>query len=350
MVALATGLQQRGFDVTVGVFYAGGAFERHLKDAGVRLLSFDKRGRWDVFGFLFRVVAAIRKARPDALYCFLGPANLLGTLVRPFIPGTRLIWSVRSSNVELDTYDWLARLSYRIECALAGSADAIICNSAAGLEHVAADGFPRSKMIVIPNGIDTDAFQPDPEARAAIRQGWGVGADEKLIGVLARLDPMKDHATFLHAARTIADARSDVRFACIGDGTEQNRTELAQLADRLGIADRVIWSDGSLGAANALNALDICCSSSAFGEGFSNSVAEAMACGLPCVVTDVGDSAFLVGDTGRVVRPRDASGLAAALLATLDTLHDGAGSRARFRIVEHFSIERLVQTTADALI
>ena len=113
----------------------------------------------------------------------------------------------------------------------------------------------------------------------------GLGDGEKLIGVLARLDPMKGHEIFLRAAVEVAAEDADARFVCIGDGTEGAR--LRALADRLGLASRVLFVGATEDPAAALNALDICCSSSQFGEGFSNAIAEAMACGVPCVVTDV---------------------------------------------------------------
>lgn len=344
MVQLAIGLQARGYKVTVALFYCGGALDRDLIDRRIRIVDLAKRSRWDVAGFLVRLIRTIRRARPDIVYSFLGTANTVAALVRPFAPGFRLLWSVRASNMDLGHYDRAARLGYRIECGLSGSPDLTISNSRAGLEYAAAHGFRRERMVVIPNGIDTDRFRPDDALRREARARWGLRDDQLAIGVLARLDPMKDHSTFLRAAAIAAEARPDLRFLCIGEGPGDYRRRLEALAESVGIADRVIWPGAAIDPVPALNGLDVACSSSSEGEGFSNAVAEAMACGRPCVVTDVGDSAFLVGETGLAVPPGDPRALAAALI---DALGFGpeAGRRARARIVSEFSVERMVERT-----
>ena len=130
--------------------------------------------------------------------------NILTTCIKPIFPRARVVWGVRASNVDLDRYDWLSRLSYRIECLLSRFTDLTICNSRAGMEHAAAHGFPRERMTVIPNGIDTEHFKPDAAARERIRAEWGIAEKEMLIGLVARLDPMKDHPTFFHAAAMLA--------------------------------------------------------------------------------------------------------------------------------------------------
>jgi glycosyltransferase involved in cell wall biosynthesis len=161
---------------------------------------------------------------------------------------------------------------------------------------------------------------------------------------------MKDHESFLRAAARVAALRPEARFLCIGEGSEGYRQALVRLAAGLGIADRVIWTGRCTDPAAALAGLDICCSSSSFGEGFSNAIGEAMACGLPCVVTDVGDSALLVGATGTVVPRRQPEALAEALLAEVGRLGEGRGGRARARIVENFSVDRMVERTLSLVL
>ena len=345
MVQLAVGLQARGYQVTVGLFYCGGALDRELTGRDIPIIDLGKRSRWDVAGFLLRLVRALREVRPDVVYAFLGTANTVAAAVRPFVPRSRLLWSIRASNMDLDHYDWASRLSYRIECALSGSPDLIVSNSRAGADHAVAHGFPRERIVVVPNGIDTSRFRPEEALRREARARWGLADDEIAVGVLARIDPMKDHPNFLAAAAAVAARRPEVRFLCIGEGPEDYRRKLEAQAAAAGIADRVIWPGPTADPVPALNGLDIVCSSSSEGEGFSNAVAEAMACGRPCVVTDVGDSAFVVGDTGHSVPPRDPEALAAALLRALDELGTDAGARTRARVVEQFSADRMVERT-----
>jgi glycosyltransferase involved in cell wall biosynthesis len=345
LVQLALGLNERGFKVTVAVFYRGGALERELAERGIAIVDLAKRGRWDMAGFLLRLVRALRAERPDIVYPFLGTANTVASLVRPFAPRFRLLWSIRASNMPLEHYDWAPAFGYRIESALSSSPDLIIANSQAGADYAVRHGFPADRMAVVPNGIDTERFRPDEALRREARVRWGFAEDVVAIGVLARIDPMKDHANFLRAAALVAAQRPDLRFLCIGEGGEDYVRGLKALAEESGIGERVLWPGPAADPVLELNGLDIVCSSSSAGEGFSNAVAEAMACRRLCVVTDVGDSARVVGDTGLVVPPRDPDALAAALLAALERLGPEAGSPARERMVKDYSVARMVERT-----
>jgi len=347
LVHLALGLQRRGHRVTVGVFYGGGLLAAELEQSGVPVVNLAKRGRWDLLGFLVRVRRAIATARPDVVYSYLGSANLIAAAVRSAAREPRLVWSIRSSDVDLSKYGRLERLSYALESRLSSLPDLIISNSHSGREFAAANGFPPDKIAVVPNGIDTDRFRLDPALRDSQRARWDIGDGEIAVGVLARLDPMKGYPTFLRAAAMLADRQPGVRFLCIGAGPEEAR--LKRLATELGLADRMLFTGLAADPVAALNALDIYCSPSTFGEGFSNSVAEAMACGLSCVVTDVGDSARIVGDTGRVVPRSDPGALAEALTGAIAALGPDRGAKARARIVENFSIDMMVDRTLALL-
>jgi glycosyltransferase involved in cell wall biosynthesis len=344
MVQLAVGLHARGYKVTAGLFYCGGVLDRELIDRGIAIVDLGKRGRWDVPGFLLRLVRALRAARPDIVYPFLGTANIVAAAVRPFAPRFRLLWSIRASNMDPGHYDWASDFGYRLERAFSRSPDLIISNSRAGAEYAVKHGFPGERIVVVPNGIDTQRFRPDDGLRREARARWGLAEGEIAVGVLARIDPMKDHATFLRAAAIVAAKRPETRFLCIGEGPPDYRRKLQGIADEAGIGGRLLWPGPAADPVPELNGLDIVCSSSSEGEGFSNAVAEAMACGRPCVVTDVGDSALVVGDTGLVVPPRDPAALAEALIEALDLPAD-TGKRARERVVSEFSVDNMVERT-----
>jgi glycosyltransferase involved in cell wall biosynthesis len=348
LVTLAKALDKNRFDVTVLSFYSGQPLEMELTDSAVQFVSLDKRGRWDVFGFSRRLLHELRSARPDIVHGYLDIPNLLALLSKPFIHA-RVVWGIRASKIDLSHYDWLSWLASRLERAFARFADLIIVNSQAALDHHLAKGFPRRKMIVIPNGIDTEAFKPDCTAGAKVRTEWGVPAEVKLIGVVGRIDPMKDLPVFSKAAAIVARERNDVRFACIGPGPASYVRELKELANDLGLADKVIWTGARADITAVYNALNIVCSSSC-GESFPNAIGEAMACGIPCVVTDVGDSALLVGDCGFVVPPRSPEGLADGIIRCLDADRAELGRESRIRIVEEFSVQQLAQRTEAALL
>lgn len=352
LVVLAKGLARRGHAVSVAVFFGGGVYEAELAGAGVRVINLGKQGRWDILPFLNRLVGLLRKERPVVLHSYLGVPNILAAVLKPLLPGTRIVWGVRASNVDLSRYDWLSRLTYTLERRLARSADRIIANSDAGKCHAVANGFAEGKMVVIPNGIDTEYFRFDPEGRRLVRVAWGVGEDEILVGLVGRLDPMKDHPVFLEAASYIARERRDVRFVCVGGGPADYAKALKQHAAALGLSNQLVWVGARDDMPAVYSALDIAASSSSYGEGFSNTIAEAMACGVPCVVTDVGDSALIVGDTGSVVPTDDHRALAAEIQRLTNLPPEQRreiGEACRARVVSEFCIDRLIERTEQGL-
>ena len=349
LVTLAKGLQQQGHDVTVAVFYVGGPLERELHESGIPVFDLRKSSRWDVLPFFIRLVRVVWKAKPRVIYGFLGTPNILTAFLKPFFPKIRMVWGVRASNMDLNRYDWLTRLSYSIECRLSRFADLIICNSRAGLEYAAAHGFPKAKMTVIPNGVDTERFKPVAVARERVRAEWGIREKEILIGLVARIDPMKDHPTFLRAAAMLAQERPDIRFVCVGDGSEPYKSESRQLANELGLDGRLIWAGARHDMPAIYNALDIASSPSSFGEGFSNTITEAMACGVPCVVTDVGDSVLIAGGTGVVVPPARPDALCEGFRLMLKRLGPDIRDAARTSIVNRFTNDLLVTDTVKML-
>ena len=352
LVTLARALSGRGQPVAVVLFYGGGPLEQELAGSGVRLISLDKHGRWDMAGFGWRLIRTLRSFRGATIHGYLTVPNLLLALAKPFLRGSRVVWGLRASDMDMSRYDWLAGVTARLECLASNRADIIIANSTAGKRHAIERGFPGQKITVVPNGIDTKTFRPDHDARNRVRSEWSVTADQILVGLAARLDPMKDHQTFLNAAAIAWQQNPHLRFALIGDGPRDYRESLRAMSRTLGIADRVIWTGMRDDMSAAYNALDIFCSASAWGEGFSNSIAEAMACGVPCVATDVGDSAMIVGAAGRIVPPRNPSALADAMLALAgmeEAERKRLGAQARQRIESEFSVERLVENTALAL-
>lgn len=349
---LARGLQTRGHQVNVAVFYPGGALTDELLAAGVEVHSLDKRGRWDLPGFLLRLHRCLRRTRPQLLHGYLTVPNLLCVLLGAWRPGLAVVWGIRASDMRARHYDWLAGLGCWLECRLARLADLCISNSEAGRRHAIAGGFPESRLRVVANGIDTQRFRPDPAAGAGQRQCWGVATSAILIGLVGRLDPMKDHPTFLRMAAALLVRHPDLRFVCVGDGPAAYRQRLHAEATRLGLGEALIWAGECTAMPAVYNALNLLVSSSAFGEGFANVVGEAMACEVPCVVTAVGDGAIIVGDTGSVVpsaNSRALTGACEALLALSAAQRRQQGRRARQRVSRLYSVEHLITDTERLL-
>lgn len=353
LVVTAKGLAEQGHKVTVLTFYSGGFYADEIIDSKVQLLSLNKKGRWDLLAFFFRLHSVLRKQAPDVIYSFLGMANVLAVLIRPFVSVTRVVWGVRASNMDLDKYDWLARWSYWVECRLARFADVIVANSHAGLEYAVMHGFPEKNMKVIPNGIDGERFRPDKPAGGRVRKAWGIAEDELLIGLVGRIDPMKGHPAFLEAAVIIKQQYPKVRFVCVGSGEQEFEKSMHKLATKLGLNDVLVWAGRHSNMVAVYNALDITTSSSSYGEGFPNVVGEAMSCGVPCVVTDVGDSALVVGDTGLVVAIKDSKALSKAWSAILSldkAKLEGLSVAARKRVINKFSVNTLIGCTEQVLL
>lgn len=344
LVTLAKALDKSRFDINILTFYSGQPLEKELAGTGVRVISLDKRGRWDLFPFLLRLLQQTKRLRPDIIHGYLDIPNLLALLLKPFVHA-RVVWGVRASGMELRDYDWLLRLAGRLERLLARFPDLIIVNSVAAREHHIAQGFPERRLVMIPNGIDTEMFQPDMEARAKLRGEWGIAENTCLIGTVGRIDPVKDLSSFLRAAAIVSPQRPDARFICVGTGSSGYEQQLETLSADLGLTERIIWADARSDAAAVYNSLDLLVSSSR-SESFPNAVAEAMACGVPCVVTDVGDSALLVGDCGIVVPTGNPEWLATGILAAIRTDADNNG---RTRIIENFSDQQLAKRTEEAL-
>jgi len=352
LTVLANGLARSGNAVTVLVFYPNGPLVKRLSpDVTVRCL--EKRGRWDMIGFLSSLFRALDEEQPDVLYGFLPVANLVACLTRLRSPKPKLAWGVRASDVDLARYDWLSGLTYWLERRLSRCPDLIVSNSKSGRRHAVSHGFPdNNRFIVIPNGIDVEHFRPDPRLRSALRAEWGVMPYETLVGMVARLDPMKDYPNFLKAASNLVRRERGLRFVSVGAGPADYEAVLQEQARVLGLNERMIWAGPRGDLPAVYNALDLLVSSSAFGEGFSNVLGEAMACGVPCVATDVGDAREILGDIHTVAPPRNPDALVESVVALLGRLRiDGAslGARARKRIAENYSVEALVQCTKLAL-
>lgn len=356
---LLAGLQKNGWPVQKALFYAG-------DDSG-QGISLEKKGRWDLLRPLRKLIAVLSHARKaengaglslkdttgpikrNILYSFLVDANIFGILAKPFVPGLKVVWGVRASNMVLEKYDRMARTNFWLSGRLARFADLIIANSESGRKFHISKGYPAEKTIVIPNGIDTHEFHSDSEMRARNRHEWGVKKAEILIGIVARFDPMKDYPTFLGAAQIVSKTHSArVRFICVGDGPPDYSRELQNSANLLGLKDRTIWTGLRSDMCEVYNTLDVLVSSS-ITEGFSNVVGEAMACGVHCVVTDVGDSKMIVADTGVAVPPGDPKALAEGIFTLLELKREERLGDPRKRIEEHFSLEQMIAKTEKAL-
>ena len=349
---LAEGLVRAGHEVGVAVFTPGGEFEADVLAAGVQVLDLAKGGLAAYPFFFARFVKRIRAWRPDVIHGFLGTPNALLALAKPFFAGIPLLWGIRASDIDLSSYRLRTRIVTTVESLLSAVPDRIVSNSEAGKRDAVDRGFPEAKMVVIPNGIDVDRFRPDAAAGLAVRAEWGVGGGERIIGMAARMDPMKGHETFLDAAARLSPGHPGYRFVLVGGGNGGHEDGLRRHADSLGLGDRLIWAGHRRDMRAVHNAFDVCCLSSSYGEGFPNVVGETMACGTPCVVTDCGDAALIAGGCGEHCPPEDPKAFAEAverMMIRVEADPEGVSERCRRRIGDNYGVKAMVGRTEALL-
>jgi glycosyltransferase involved in cell wall biosynthesis len=336
---LVTAKRAETFTPVVADLLGGGELTAAIRAAGVPVHELGLRNWATLPGALFGLTALIRRLRPVAIQSWLYYADLLALWsleLSGLRKSTRLYWGVRCSDMDLRLYGRTLRWAVAACARRAARPDAVVANSYAGRAVHERLGYSPRAFPVIPNGIDLAIFHPDAAARQKLRAQFGMADEEPMVLHVARVNPMKDHATLLALAAELPD----VRFVIAGYHTQV----LAVPGNVLALGNR-----SDVAALHA--AADALVLTSVFGEGFPNVVAEAMACGVPVVSTDVGDARIIVGGTGAIVPPRDVAGLAAAvrrLLAEPDAERRRRAQMCRERIERHFSLDRAV-AAFDAL-
>lgn len=332
------------FSVSVVSMLPEGPVAEKLKALGVPVFSLGMKRSLPNPICIYTLRRYLRQNRADIVQTWMYHANLLGGLAAR-LAGVPCVWGIHHSNLSPEVNRPRTMAVAKICASLSGTVPAkIVCCAQKALELHADIGYRRDKMLVIPNGFDLRDFRPSPESRAIFRRELGLPEDAFLIGMVGRYDPQKDHANFLLAAKYFTETSRDAHFVLCGDGLAWENEELVSKMPPL--AKRRTHLLGRRGDIPAINAaLDIAALSSSDGEAFPNVVGEAMACEIPCVVTDVGDSAVIVGDTGKVVPPRDARALSDAWGELYDMSADARiilGKRARARICDNFDITEIV--------
>ncbi|WP_445657531.1 glycosyltransferase family 4 protein [Achromobacter sp. NCFB-sbj8-Ac1-l] len=327
-----------------------GIYGARLRAAGVAVHALGMaRGRVSLGGFmaLRRVIA---QAKPHAVQTWMYHADLIGGMAARLAGVRAIAWGIRNSGAHLERSSRSARMVLRACAALSGVLPrAIVCAAQNAAERHAAKGYRRDRMVVISNGYDLSRYAPDLAARERVRAQWGLAGDVPVIGCVARWDPLKDHANLLRAvAALVRDGRdAGLRCVLVGRGMTADNPDLMALVDKLNLRDRLVLAGPSDDVPAVMNGLDLHVLSSC-AEGFPNVVAEAMACGVYCVATDVGDAAYIIGETGVVVPPEQPEALARGIETGLREVasrgQGRAGEAGRARVLENFDLARMVQS------
>lgn len=321
-------------------------YKNELDQKNIKIYALNFRSKWKVIIEFFKLMKIIRKEKPNVIQTWLYHADLIGFLAGKLCGIKTILWNVRCSDMNFKKYSNYTKYVLKLCSLLSNFPNRVVVNSKMGLEEHQRQGYKTKKWELIPNGINTNVYKYSVDAKKSVRNLLKISDDAVLIGMIGRFDPMKDHATFLKSAETIAEKYSNVYFLLAGkDVTEENKF-LTSALTKTNLKNKFYFLGLRSDIPYLLSSLDVLVLPSAFGEGFPNIVGEAMACEIPCVVTDVGDSANLVQNFGKVIPPMNVQSLTKALTEMINLSAEERrkiGKMAREHIVKHYAHEATIQ-------
>ena len=347
---LLCGMNKERYNNIVISLRDGGQFRDKIEELGIRVFSLKMSGLRRILTGIWLLTKYIKKEKPGVIQGWMYHGNLIAAFGRLVAPGnTKLIWNIRASLHDFKSNKRNTALVIRLGALLSFYPKLIIYNSKTSLRQHKQIGYLQSRSRFIPNGFQLDRFQPSFTARQKLREKLNLPGDCILVGLIARYHPVKDFPNFVEAAAILSRKISNVYYLLIGKDADVNNLELKHLIDKFELQHRFHLLGEHAEVSGFIAGLDIATSSS-WSESFSNSIGEAMLCAIPCVVTDVGDSADIVGETGKVVPSRNPVELAAgweALIQLSQTDRNKLGESARNRIIEKYSMEHVVAIYED---
>jgi glycosyltransferase involved in cell wall biosynthesis len=294
---------------------------------------------------MLRLIPMARQVHASLIQGWMYHGNLAASGCALLAGRPPVIWNVRHSIHDMEHENRLTRGFIRLGAALSSSTRAIIYNSRLSARQHEGLGYDPGKSVVIPNGFDCEQFRPRPEMATRLRAEAGIDPGRVVVGMVARNHPQKDPGNLFKATALLAGRGIDLQVVIVGPDFDTGNAEVMSAINRAGVADRVTLLGQRHDIPDIVAGFDIATLPSAWGEGFPNVLGEAMACGVPCVTTDIGDSGWIVGDAGIVVPPRDPEALAEALGRLVALGGEGRrqlGAAARARVIEHFEVDDIV--------
>jgi glycosyltransferase involved in cell wall biosynthesis len=346
---LTIGLKADGVDQTVISVLPGGDLVPAFEKAGIPVKTLNAKGIFSGVRGLFRLAAIIRKEKPDLVQTWMYHSALIGTIAAWLsFRSPKTLWSIHHTKLGKKSSKRTTRVIHRVLAFLSSyTPDRIIYCSQAALDLHLGDGFDDSRAKLIFNGTDISTYRADDAAKQKIRGEYGIPMDAPLIGMAGRYHPQKDHANLLRAFAIVQKEIPDAHLIVCGQDITRETPALPDLADACPSPSQVHLIGPRFDMPHVYPAFSIAALSSCEGEAFPLVLGEAMACEVPCVATDVGDSALIIGDTGRIVAPRDSAALASAMVGMLQDTRKDQGKMARQRVADHFTLRLYVQSHAD---
>jgi glycosyltransferase involved in cell wall biosynthesis len=341
MVNLLGASEQMRRDACVVCLGERGPIAELIEELDVELITLDiPRGKFS-YSKLRELDRIIKDKNPDLVQTWMYHADLLGGWRTRSVP---CVWNIQHSNLDKDKTKLKTRIVMKLCAWLSSSYPAkIICCSEATKRVHADYGYDVEKMVVVPNGVDTRIFVPDADARLRLCELFALRAESPIIGMIARWTPEKDFRTFLDAAVLLQKDYPDTQYLLVGRGVDTDNNLLCEWVEERGLQD-VVTMTGERREMPLIHAGIDVFSLVSNSEGLPLVLGEAMACGTPCVTTDVGDAAAIVGDAGYVIPPQDARALADAWAELLAIDIQGKrewSQRTRRRMEDHYSIEAI---------
>lgn len=328
----------------------GGRYLDELQGIGVKVTVLDLRSPFRSILRIFRLPRLVSDLDPDVIQSWMYHANLVTAMYGFFRKSPPIFWGIRHSDLVTGIDPWHTRVASWVCAKLSSSVPVgIVCAGHEAKRVHQKAGYTAEKLLVIPNGYDTERFAPNPLARDQLRKSLGISPNEFVIGVVARYTPQKDHRTLIDGLAKAKANGVDFRCLLVGNGMGPENIELFELAAQKGLAEQIMFLGPLTNIEKLLVSIDVLISASAFGEAFPNVIAEAMACGTPCIATDVGDSALIVGDSGLVIPPSSSEALAGAFLAVVEEFQNPSvwkerQKKSRERIGKNFDISTMSKT------
>jgi glycosyltransferase involved in cell wall biosynthesis len=322
-----------------------GKLGEQIQSNGVEVYSLGMRSAFGIPLVLWRLVRLIRVSRPDIVQTWMYHADLLGGLAARMSGNRHVIWGIRTTDIRAGGSSatvfvrWLcARLSRWVP-------QVIVCAAEASRQSHIAVGYDATKMVVVPNGYDFFWLKASTDERKSLREKCGINQNDVVVGSLGRFHAVKDQENFVRAAGFLAPQYPQLRFLMVGRGLNWDNVQLVEWIVSTGCKDRFVLLDERKDVPQCLAAMDVFCLHSRT-EGFPNVLAEAMAMGLPCITTDVGDAADILGDDDFVVPVKNSASLADALLRMCDldpVDRKILGERNAKKVREEYGIEKIRQ-------
>ena len=345
---LLSATDQTQWEPVVILLMEGGMLREPIEELGIEVYALKINRKLPTPLDLWRLIRLLRRLQPDVVVGWMYYGCLAAQLANFFLPrSVSVVWSIHYSIASLKNEKPMLAAAIRICAYLSGLPARIVFVSHDGQAKHDGLGFNMANSCVIANGISPTPYMPSPEARALTRAELDLSPESLLIGMVSRYHPTKDYANFLQAAALISQKHPETHFLLVGAGVDEDNSELRRMIEELGLNGRAHLVGERHDIPRLMAALDIFSLSSYCGDSFPTVITEAMACAIPCVVTDVGDAALIVSDSGCVVPPRDPQALTDAWLTMIELGEAGRNRLGRFarkRVLECFPLKTMVHS------